>query len=206
MLESLWRAGLTTNTKKCAVGRGAVGYLGYHLGGGQVHPQVDKTVAIVACPIPKTKKEVRQFLGLAGYYRRFILRFVDLTSSMTDLTRKAAPDPVCGRSYASWHLRGSNKPSAGSLSSTHLTSLSLSSCRPMLRTGGWGQCCLSRCWGRTAQCCTSAGSCPRGSLGTAPTRRSAWLSSGRLALCGITCWGSHSPSARTMLPSSDSIA
>ncbi|KAL0172566.1 hypothetical protein M9458_032877, partial [Cirrhinus mrigala] len=43
---------------------------------------------------PKTKKELRQFLGLAGYYRRFILNYSDLTSSLTDLTKKEAPDPV----------------------------------------------------------------------------------------------------------------
>ncbi|WP_214290454.1 hypothetical protein, partial [Escherichia coli] len=59
-----------------------------------MRPQVDKTAAIAACPRPKTKKEVRRFLGLAGYYRRFIAGFADLTSPLTDLTRKGASDPV----------------------------------------------------------------------------------------------------------------
>uniref|UniRef100_A0AAQ4PTP4 ribonuclease H n=1 Tax=Gasterosteus aculeatus aculeatus TaxID=481459 RepID=A0AAQ4PTP4_GASAC len=94
VLEALRRAGLTANPGKCAVGRREVRYLGYHLGGGQVRPQVDKTTAIAACPRPKTKKEVRRFLGLAGYYRRFIPGFADLTSSLTDLTRRGASDPV----------------------------------------------------------------------------------------------------------------
>ncbi len=79
---------------KCAIGRVEVWYLGFHLGHGQVRPQIDKTAAIAACPSPKTKKEVRQFLGLAGYYRRFIPNFSDLTSPLTDLTKKEAPDPV----------------------------------------------------------------------------------------------------------------
>ncbi|XP_061920399.1 uncharacterized protein LOC133661276 [Entelurus aequoreus] len=94
VLESLRRAGLTANPAKCAVGRREVQYLGYHLGEGQVRPQIDKTAAVAACPTPKTKKEVRQFLGLVGYYRRFIPRFADLTSPLTDLTRKGAPDLV----------------------------------------------------------------------------------------------------------------
>ena len=94
VLESLRQAGLTANPKKCAVGRREVRYLGYHLGGGQVRPQVDKTAAIAACPGPKTKKEVRRFWGLAGYYRRFIPNFAQLTSPLTDLTRKGASDPV----------------------------------------------------------------------------------------------------------------
>ena len=86
VLESLRWAGLTPNPKKCVVGQGEVWYLGHYLGGGQVCPQVDKTAAIAACLRPKMKKEVRRFLGLAGYYRWFIPCFVDLTSPMTDLT------------------------------------------------------------------------------------------------------------------------
>ena len=61
---------------------------------GQVRPLVDKSGAIATCPRPKTKKEVRRFLGLAGYYRRFIPVFAELTSPLTDLTRKGASDPV----------------------------------------------------------------------------------------------------------------
>ena len=70
---------------------GEIRYLGYHLGGGQVHPQVDKTAAIAAYPRPKTKKEARQFMGLASSTGG---SFVNLTSSLTDLTRKGASDAV----------------------------------------------------------------------------------------------------------------
>ncbi len=94
VLRSLRVAGLTANPRKCAIGRVEVWYLGFHLGQGQVRPQIDKTAAIVACPSPKTKKEVMQFLGLAGYYRRFIPNYSELTSLLTDLTKKEAPDPV----------------------------------------------------------------------------------------------------------------
>ena len=92
--ESLRQVGLTANPKKCTVGQREVHYLGYRLGGGQVRPQVQKTAAVAACPRPKTKKEVRRFLGLAGSYRRFIPAFSELTSPLTDLTRKGASDPV----------------------------------------------------------------------------------------------------------------
>ncbi|XP_069375367.1 uncharacterized protein [Paralichthys olivaceus] len=43
-----------------------------------------------ACPQPKSKKEVRRFVVLAGYCGRFIPAFVDLTSPLTDLTRKVS--------------------------------------------------------------------------------------------------------------------
>ncbi len=94
VLRALRGAGLTANPKKCAVGRVEVRYLGFHLGHGQVRPQIDKTAAIAACPRPKTKKEVRQFLGLAGYYRRFIPDYSELTSPLTDLAKKEVPDTV----------------------------------------------------------------------------------------------------------------
>ncbi len=93
-LQEVLRAGLTANPKKCAIGRVEVRYLGFHLGHGQVRPQIDKTAAIAACPRPKTKKEVRLFLGLAGYYRRFIPDYSELTSPLTDLTKKEVPDTV----------------------------------------------------------------------------------------------------------------
>ncbi len=94
VLRSLRVAGITENPRKCAIRRVEVQYLGFHLGHGQVRPQIVKTAAIAACPSPKTKKEVRHFLGLAGYYRRFISNYSELTSPLTDLTKREAPDPV----------------------------------------------------------------------------------------------------------------
>lgn len=72
VLRLLRRVGLTTNQKKCATGWVEVWYVAFHLGHGQVRPQIDKTAAIATCLRPKTEIEVRQFLGLAGYYRWFV--------------------------------------------------------------------------------------------------------------------------------------
>jgi len=58
VLESLRKAGLTANPNKCVIGRREVRYLGYHLGGGRVRPQLDKADAVAACLQPKTKKQV----------------------------------------------------------------------------------------------------------------------------------------------------
>ena len=78
-------------------------------------------------PQTQDKKEVRQFLGIwPAPWLTSLERVPQIRSS--------------GCSHASWFLRRSNKPSVGSLSSTHLTFLSLFSCRPMLRTGGWARC------------------------------------------------------------------
>ena len=50
--------------------------------------------AIRDWPRPTTKKQVKSFLGLVGYYQRFIPGFATLASPMNDLTRKALPDRI----------------------------------------------------------------------------------------------------------------
>ncbi len=90
----IWMTSSSTVRTGSGIGRVEVRYLGFHLGHGQVRAQIDKTAAVATCPRPKTKKEVRQFLGLAVYYRRFIPSYSDLTSPLTDLTKKEVPDPV----------------------------------------------------------------------------------------------------------------
>jgi hypothetical protein len=82
-------AGLTLDTKICEWAETEVCYLGYHLGNGQIRPQVDKVKAIRDSPRPRTKKQVRSFLGLSGWYRRFVPHFSTIT---VDLTTKASPN------------------------------------------------------------------------------------------------------------------
>ncbi len=154
VLRSLRVAGLTANPRKCAIGRVEVWYLGFHLGQGQVRPQIDKTAAIVACPSPKTKKEVMQFLGLAGYYRRFIPNYSELTSLLTDLTKKEAPDPV---QWTELCQQAVSKIKAALCGGPLLHSPNFGLpffCRRTRRTGGWvwswprwseersGRCCI----------------------------------------------------------------
>ena len=69
-------------------------YLGYQVGRGNVRPQESKVAAIRNWPRPTIKKPVKSFLGLVGYYQRFIPGFATLASPLNDLTRKALPDRI----------------------------------------------------------------------------------------------------------------
>ena len=63
-------------------------YLGYLLATDGVKPQLEKIKAISEMKPPKNQKGVREFLGMVGYYRKFISRFADAARPMTKLTRK----------------------------------------------------------------------------------------------------------------------
>ena len=53
-----------------------------------IKPQSEKVKAISEMKPPKKQKGVREFLGMVGYYRKFINRFADIARPMTKLTRK----------------------------------------------------------------------------------------------------------------------
>ena len=68
--------------------------IGHIVGSGTVKPQPSKVLAVESFGTPKTKSQVRAFLGLTGYYRRFVHNYATLASPLTDLTRKSAPEQV----------------------------------------------------------------------------------------------------------------
>ena len=51
----------------------------------------EKLESVKKMPAPTTPKEIKQFLGLVGYYRKFIPRFADIARPMTNLTKQDVP-------------------------------------------------------------------------------------------------------------------
>lgn len=64
------------------------------MGEGQVRPLAAKVEAIHGFPKPVTKKDLRAFLGLSGYYRRFIQDYASHSSALMDAISKDRPDVV----------------------------------------------------------------------------------------------------------------
>ena len=90
VLSRLQGAGLTAKPSKCHFGMLECTYLGHVVGKGVVQPEPSKIQAVINFPIPSTKTQVRGFLGLTGYYRRFIPNYAAMVAILTDLTKKSA--------------------------------------------------------------------------------------------------------------------
>ena len=73
---------------KCDFFKKHIHYLGHLISADGIRPLKDKLDSIRDMPAPRNAKEVKQFLGLVGYYRKFVPRFAALSRSLTKLTCK----------------------------------------------------------------------------------------------------------------------
>lgn len=85
VFKRLERASLTLNLAKCDIGKATVTYLGKRVGQGQVRPVTAKIAAISEFPVPRTRRELRRFLGMAGYYLCFCRNFSSVAVPLTAL-------------------------------------------------------------------------------------------------------------------------
>ncbi|MCG8625040.1 MAG: reverse transcriptase family protein, partial [Proteobacteria bacterium] len=78
IFERLREAKLKLKESKCSFLKAHIQYLGHIISGEGIEPVPEKLESIKNMPSPTTPKEVKQFLGLIGYYRKFIPRFADI--------------------------------------------------------------------------------------------------------------------------------
>ncbi|GJQ93394.1 putative reverse transcriptase domain-containing protein [Tanacetum coccineum] len=88
ILELLKKEKLYAKFSKCEFWISKVQFLGHVIDSRGIHVDPAKIESIKDWASPKTPTEIRQFLGLAGYYRRFIEGFSKIAKSMTKLTQK----------------------------------------------------------------------------------------------------------------------
>ena len=88
VLKRLQSANLKMKKSKCCFFKRELHYLGHLLTTEGIKPQPEKVKAISELKPPSTSKGVREFLGMVGYYRKFINRFADAARPLTKLTRR----------------------------------------------------------------------------------------------------------------------
>lgn len=79
------------NLKKCHFAKQEIHYLGHILSGQGIHTDPAKVTAVLQWPTPASIRELRGFLGLAGYYRKFVRHFAVIAKPLTNLLKKHVP-------------------------------------------------------------------------------------------------------------------
>ncbi|GFW47521.1 retrovirus-related Pol polyprotein from transposon 17.6 [Trichonephila clavipes] len=87
VLKCLQEAGLKLNSKKCLFAAQEVKILGHHVSSNGVRPDPDKIKAVRNFPTPKNIHDIRSFLGLCSYFRRFIKGFCYLAEPLQSLLK-----------------------------------------------------------------------------------------------------------------------
>ena len=102
IFSHLKEAGLKMKWSKCDFFKSEIHYLGHLISTEGISPLPNKLDCIQHMPVPKNTKEIKQFLGLTGYYRKFVPRFADISRPLTTLTKKDRKfewTPACQKSF-----------------------------------------------------------------------------------------------------------
>ena len=102
VFDRLCKAGLRLKTKKCRFLKPTVSYLGHLVTSEGIQPDPKKTSRVVGYPAPTDINEVRSFLGLSSYYRRFVPGFAQIVAPLHSLLKKEAQfywSPECQRAF-----------------------------------------------------------------------------------------------------------
>ncbi|CAB3997885.1 Retrovirus-related Pol poly from transposon, partial [Paramuricea clavata] len=102
VFSRLRSANVKLKPSKCSFARSTVEYLGHVVSRDGIRPDPSKIAAVENFPVPRCVRDVRSFLGLANYYRRFIKNFASIASPLNKLTHKNVRfywDESCAKAF-----------------------------------------------------------------------------------------------------------
>ncbi len=105
VLHKLKGVNLKLNPSKCCFGSKNITFLGYIVDNVRSQPDPNKITTVQHFPTPKTTTNVKAFMKLTGYYRRFITRYAKITKPLFALTKKDCKFlwmPICKQLLLHW--------------------------------------------------------------------------------------------------------
>lgn len=102
VLEILKKNRLFAKLSKCTFARSSVNFLGHVVSNQGIHVDPKKVRAVKEWPIPTNVTEVKSFLGLATYFRKFLSNFASMAHPLHQLCKKDAPynwSPTCQEAF-----------------------------------------------------------------------------------------------------------
>lgn len=88
LLEAIMKEGFRLKLSKCTFALDSVQYLGHIIGQNEITPIKDNLIAIKNFPVPKTQKNVRQFLGKINFYNEYVPKISSILEPLHNLLRK----------------------------------------------------------------------------------------------------------------------
>jgi transposase InsO family protein len=88
VIERIEAAGLKFNPEKCSLFQKRIKFLGHEVSEKGVQPDAEKVDVILSWPIPRNLTELRSWLGLIGYYRKWVIGFSAKAKPLFELARK----------------------------------------------------------------------------------------------------------------------
>lgn len=80
--------GIDINWKKCNFLKNEVDFLGYRISNGCIRPSAQKIQAVQRFPEPTMKKHIQSFLGLTGYFRKFVRDYAKTARPLSDILKE----------------------------------------------------------------------------------------------------------------------
>jgi len=94
LFERVRQAGLAVKPSKCYLGYPSVEFVGHRVGDENLEMLDDRVEQVVLASPPRTKKQLRAFLGLSGHYRRFIQDYAKVIAPLTDALKGGNTAPL----------------------------------------------------------------------------------------------------------------
>lgn len=115
LFQRLAETGLTARPTKCLLAYQKLEFLGHTVSQGYTSPDPKNVEKLKQATRPQTKKDVRSFVSLCGFYQKYIKNFNAIAAPLTDVTKKGTPERIvwtaeCEEAYSTLKDKLASKP------------------------------------------------------------------------------------------------